>query len=99
MVDTRLTRCLHQQCLARRPRPNKAVRRCLRDPIDIRFNLLLANGAAALRLLEPLGYLDFLALVADAVGVLTDSGGIQEDTTFLGWGMSRSPWNLVAASG
>jgi UDP-N-acetylglucosamine 2-epimerase (non-hydrolysing) len=42
-----------------------------------------ANGSP-LRLLEPLGYLDFLALVAGAAGVLTDSGGIQEETTFLG---------------
>ncbi len=39
---------------------------------------------SAMRLLEPLGYLDFLALVASAAGVLTDSGGIQEETTFLG---------------
>jgi UDP-N-acetylglucosamine 2-epimerase (non-hydrolysing) len=39
---------------------------------------------AGLHLLEPLGYLDFLGLVADAAGVLTDSGGIQEETTFLG---------------
>jgi len=39
---------------------------------------------AGLRLLEPLGYLDFLALVASAAGVLTDSGGIQEETTYLG---------------
>ena len=37
-----------------------------------------------LRLLEPLGYLDFLALVARSSGVLTDSGGIQEETTYLG---------------
>jgi UDP-N-acetylglucosamine 2-epimerase (non-hydrolysing) len=37
-----------------------------------------------LRLIDPLGYLDFLALVASAAGVLTDSGGIQEETTFLG---------------
>jgi UDP-N-acetylglucosamine 2-epimerase (non-hydrolysing) len=36
------------------------------------------------RLLEPLGYLDFLSLVATSAGVLTDSGGIQEETTFLG---------------
>ncbi|MEZ5079018.1 MAG: UDP-N-acetylglucosamine 2-epimerase (non-hydrolyzing) [Solirubrobacterales bacterium] len=35
-------------------------------------------------LTEPQGYLDFLSLVADARGVLTDSGGIQEETTFLG---------------
>jgi UDP-N-acetylglucosamine 2-epimerase (non-hydrolysing) len=39
---------------------------------------------AGLRLLEPLGYTEFLALVATAAGVLTDSGGIQEETTFLG---------------
>ncbi len=33
---------------------------------------------------EPLGYLDFLSLLADAGAVLTDSGGIQEETTYLG---------------
>ncbi len=33
---------------------------------------------------EPLGYLDFLALLAGACLVLTDSGGIQEETTVLG---------------
>jgi UDP-N-acetylglucosamine 2-epimerase (non-hydrolysing) len=36
------------------------------------------------QLTEPLGYLDFLGLVAHAGAVLTDSGGIQEETTFLG---------------
>ena len=35
-------------------------------------------------ILEPLGYLDFLALMKDAALVLTDSGGIQEETTYLG---------------
>jgi UDP-N-acetylglucosamine 2-epimerase (non-hydrolysing) len=34
--------------------------------------------------LEPLGYLDFLALQANATLVLTDSGGVQEETTYLG---------------
>jgi UDP-N-acetylglucosamine 2-epimerase (non-hydrolysing) len=34
--------------------------------------------------LEPLGYLDFLALLDHARVVLTDSGGIQEETTVLG---------------
>ena len=34
--------------------------------------------------LDPLGYLDFMALVADARLVLTDSGGLQEETTALG---------------
>lgn len=46
-----------------------------------------AAGAAAapgLALIEPLGYLDFLSLLADAGAVLTDSGGIQEETTYLG---------------
>jgi UDP-N-acetylglucosamine 2-epimerase (non-hydrolysing) len=37
-----------------------------------------------LQLLEPLGYLDFLALQIHASLVLTDSGGIQEETTYLG---------------
>lgn len=37
-----------------------------------------------LSLVEPLGYLDFLSLMADARAVLTDSGGIQEETTYLG---------------
>jgi UDP-N-acetylglucosamine 2-epimerase (non-hydrolysing) len=40
--------------------------------------------APGVRLTEPLGYLDFLSLVEQAAGVLTDSGGIQEETTFLG---------------
>jgi UDP-N-acetylglucosamine 2-epimerase (non-hydrolysing) len=37
-----------------------------------------------LMLIEPLGYLDFLSLLAEAGAVLTDSGGIQEETTYLG---------------
>jgi UDP-N-acetylglucosamine 2-epimerase (non-hydrolysing) len=37
-----------------------------------------------LRLIEPLGYLDFLSLYSNARLVLTDSGGIQEETTVLG---------------
>lgn len=37
-----------------------------------------------LRLIEPLGYADFLRLMHDACAVLTDSGGIQEETTALG---------------
>jgi UDP-N-acetylglucosamine 2-epimerase (non-hydrolysing) len=38
----------------------------------------------AILLQEPLGYLDFLALLASSAVVLTDSGGIQEETTVLG---------------
>ena len=37
-----------------------------------------------LRLCTPVGYLDFLSLMADARLVLTDSGGVQEETTALG---------------
>jgi UDP-N-acetylglucosamine 2-epimerase (non-hydrolysing) len=37
-----------------------------------------------LKLLDPLGYLDFLQLIANARAVLTDSGGVQEETTMLG---------------
>jgi UDP-N-acetylglucosamine 2-epimerase (non-hydrolysing) len=33
---------------------------------------------------EPIGYLEFLSLEAEAGAVLTDSGGIQEETTYLG---------------
>ena len=36
------------------------------------------------RLLEPLGYVEFLSLVHDSAAVLTDSGGMQEETTYLG---------------
>jgi UDP-N-acetylglucosamine 2-epimerase (non-hydrolysing) len=38
----------------------------------------------AIRILEPLGYLDFLCLMKNAALVVTDSGGIQEETTCLG---------------
>jgi UDP-N-acetylglucosamine 2-epimerase (non-hydrolysing) len=37
-----------------------------------------------LRLIDPVGYLDFLQLLSGARLVLTDSGGIQEETTVLG---------------
>lgn len=35
-------------------------------------------------LTDPLGYVDFLSLAKDAELVITDSGGIQEETTFMG---------------
>jgi UDP-N-acetylglucosamine 2-epimerase (non-hydrolysing) len=43
-----------------------------------------AHKQAALMLTEPLGYLDFLQLYSNSRLVLTDSGGIQEETTALG---------------
>lgn len=39
---------------------------------------------SGVRLIEPLGYLDFLGLMAKARLMLTDSGGVQEETTALG---------------
>ncbi len=44
----------------------------------------LADLTQRLLLTEPLGYLDFLALERHAAAVLTDSGGVQEETTYLG---------------
>jgi UDP-N-acetylglucosamine 2-epimerase (non-hydrolysing) len=44
----------------------------------------LKAQAAKLKLIDPLGYLDFLALIDKARVVMTDSGGIQEETTALG---------------
>ena len=45
---------------------------------------LNANGNAGLRIVEPLNYLDMLGLVAGARLVVTDSGGLQEETSYLG---------------
>lgn len=42
------------------------------------------RGQTGVRCLPPLGYLDFLALEQHAAVVVTDSGGVQEETTFLG---------------
>ena len=44
----------------------------------------LSLSSRNLLLLEPMGYLDFLSLEAHASLVLTDSGGVQEETTYLG---------------
>ncbi len=44
----------------------------------------LSNGRSNLQLLDPAPYLEFLALQSRAAVVITDSGGIQEETTFLG---------------
>lgn len=42
-----------------------------------------ARLTTRVRLIEPLGYLDFLRLTSEARLVMTDSGGIQEETTIL----------------
>jgi UDP-N-acetylglucosamine 2-epimerase (non-hydrolysing) len=56
-------------------------------PVHPRTRKMMEDASAehpGLLLTEPLGYLDFLSLLADAGAVLTDSGGIQEETTYLG---------------
>ena len=58
--------------------PRTAQRLC-----DFGFAERLA-AAPNLRLVEPLGYLEFLDLMMHAWVILTDSGGIQEETTILG---------------
>lgn len=45
---------------------------------------LPALSKGRMQLLEPLGYLDFLKLQMEAAVLVTDSGGIQEETTYLG---------------
>lgn len=47
-----------------------------------RFNLSDSLPSSII-LLEPLGYIEFLALVRRSAFILTDSGGIQEEATFL----------------
>jgi UDP-N-acetylglucosamine 2-epimerase (non-hydrolysing) len=42
------------------------------------------DAPAGLRVVDPFSYIEFLSLEADAAAVLTDSGGVQEETTFLG---------------
>src|SRR6185503_9976099 len=43
----------------------------------------LRSASRGVRVAEPLGYLQFLNLLENAAGVLTDSGGIQEECTYL----------------
>ncbi|MFL0206941.1 UDP-N-acetylglucosamine 2-epimerase (non-hydrolyzing) [Aquirufa sp. 2-AUSEE-184A6] len=47
----------------------------LADCLDQAKNLIMT---------EPLGYLEFIQLMSNATAILTDSGGIQEETTYLG---------------
>jgi UDP-N-acetylglucosamine 2-epimerase (non-hydrolysing) len=46
-------------------------------------DLGLHEPGPRLRFVDPVGYLDFLALQRHATAVITDSGGVQEETTFL----------------
>lgn len=46
------------------------------DQLDIRFDNLIVTG--------PMSYLEFIYLIKNSLGVVTDSGGITEETTVLG---------------
>ncbi len=45
---------------------------------------LTSSSHNGLRLLEPMGYVEMLGLMASAALVITDSGGVQEETSYLG---------------
>ena len=67
------------------PRTRERLQRLPGDHPVIEMN----NGAGRIErgfvgVLPPLNYLDFVRLLSKSTGVLTDSGGIQEETTFLG---------------
>jgi UDP-N-acetylglucosamine 2-epimerase (non-hydrolysing) len=64
-----------------------ATRLAVVFPLHPRTRKMLAESGIEHRgvlLTDPVGYLDFLSLEADAGAVLTDSGGVQEETTYLG---------------
>jgi len=42
------------------------------------------TAAPGIRLSEPMGYIEFMSLASEAALIITDSGGIQEETTYLG---------------
>ena len=42
------------------------------------------ESCESIRLIEPIGYIQFMSLVSNSALVITDSGGIQEETTYLG---------------
>src|SRR4051794_21565590 len=84
---------LHRPALVDGPLLGEVVQQLTRlaDTIPIVFPVhprtraaLDAQGLEAPGAIEPVGYVEFLGLVAGAAAVLTDSGGIQEETTYLG---------------
>src|SRR5215469_4289104 len=44
----------------------------------------MLESAPGLHLVDPMGYIEFMGLVRDAAMTITDSGGLQEETTYLG---------------
>jgi UDP-N-acetylglucosamine 2-epimerase (non-hydrolysing) len=82
---------LHRPTLVDGPLLGEAVRQLEELEMPIVFPVhprtraaLDGQGIAAPGAIEPVGYVEFLRHVAGAAAVLTDSGGIQEETTYLG---------------
>ena len=84
---------LHRPALVDGPLLGEAMAALARVAVDMPVifpvhprtrKMLGADAPPGVRLIDPVGYLDFLSLEADAAAVLTDSGGIQEETTYLG---------------
>lgn len=50
----------------------------------LELNEMYTSYSNNIHLIEPLGYLEFIGLMKNAKAVITDSGGIQEETTWLG---------------
>ncbi len=71
------------------PAHPRTINRIKEFQVEKYFNFVTKNSTLQIKnfhinCLEPLGYLDFLCLMSHAKLVLTDSGGIQEETTILG---------------
>jgi UDP-N-acetylglucosamine 2-epimerase (non-hydrolysing) len=48
------------------------------------FGLMPKLDLPRMHILAPLGYIDFMSLISNAALVVTDSGGVQEETTYIG---------------
>ncbi len=94
---TRSSRCTGRRTWTTARRSAASSRRCGGSPRRCRwcFRSIRARatacassasktGSRASSLTEPLGYIDFLALTSHASLILTDSGGLQEESTALG---------------
>jgi UDP-N-acetylglucosamine 2-epimerase (non-hydrolysing) len=65
------------------PRTIRAIKSLTQFSDHLHFGLD-STATTGVRCVDPVGYLDFMALIASARIVLTDSGGLQEETTVLG---------------
>jgi UDP-N-acetylglucosamine 2-epimerase (non-hydrolysing) len=68
-----------RQCAVVFPMHPRTARKAAQWGLDDRLRRI-----SGMHMPPPLGYLDFLCLMSQAAAVITDSGGIQEETTILG---------------